>query len=192
MRELRIHGRAGQGAVLGSRILTVALFREGRSVQAFPAFGVERRVAPVTAFLRVSERPIFLRCGIAEPDACLVLDATLLDAPDVTRGLKPGGLILLNSGLPRDAYADLAGRFRVSLVDASGIARAAGIGPATRPIVNTAMLGAFSAVSGLVGIESVCAAIAEVIHLHPDRNVRAARDAAKAVLRVGDWEVQHA
>ena len=68
MREIRIHGRGGQGAVVASKFLAVALFREESWVQSFPAFGVERRGAPVTAFLRVADSPINLRCEIYEPD----------------------------------------------------------------------------------------------------------------------------
>src|SRR5512134_1988725 len=73
MRELRIHGRGGQGAVIASKLLASALFFEGKSVQSFPAFGVERRGAPVTAFLRFSEGPIFLRCEVTAPDDLVVL-----------------------------------------------------------------------------------------------------------------------
>jgi len=74
MHELRIHGRGGQGAVIASKLLAVALFREGHWVQSFPAFGVERRGAPVTAFLRFDSAPIRLRCEITEPDDLVVLD----------------------------------------------------------------------------------------------------------------------
>jgi 2-oxoacid:acceptor oxidoreductase gamma subunit (pyruvate/2-ketoisovalerate family) len=80
MREFRIHGRGGQGAVIASKVLAVALFREGRWVQSFPAFGVERRGAPVTAFLRVADEPIRLRCEILAPDDLIILDATLIGA----------------------------------------------------------------------------------------------------------------
>ena len=192
MRELRIHGRAGQGAVVASRVLAAALFREGRSVQSFPAFGVERRGGPVTAFLRVSEGPILPRCEITEPDDCVILDPTLLEAIDVTQGLKPGGLILINTDRPARTYADLTTRFRVSLVDASAIARGLGLGSRAQPIVNTAILGAFSATSGLVSLESVCASIAEAVRIKTGQNVEAARAAAKAVVKLGNAEVQHA
>ena len=91
MRELRIHGRGGQGTVIASKLLAVALFREGHEVQSFPAFGVERRGAPVTAFLRFDDSPIRLRCEITEPNHLIVLDPTLIDAIDVTAGVDEGG-----------------------------------------------------------------------------------------------------
>jgi 2-oxoacid:acceptor oxidoreductase gamma subunit (pyruvate/2-ketoisovalerate family) len=191
MRELRIHGRGGQGAVIASKVLASALFLEGKSVQSFPAFGVERRGAPVTAFLRLADGPIQLRCEVAEPDDVIVLDPTLLKAIDVTQGLKPGGTILINSDRPAETYAALAKRFTVSVVDASEIARRHGLGSKTQPIVNTAILGAFAASSGLMSLESVCSSIAEAIGQRPEINIAAAREAAAAVARVRG-EVQHA
>jgi 2-oxoacid:acceptor oxidoreductase gamma subunit (pyruvate/2-ketoisovalerate family) len=192
LRELRIHGRGGQGAVLASKVLASALFSEGRSVQAFPAFGVERRGAPVTAFLRYSSGEILLRCEIQEPDDLIILDPTLIKAIDVTQGLKAGGSILINSDRAPETYANLTKRFRVSLVDASGIARRRGLGSKTQPVVNTAILGAFAADSGVVGLEAICSAIAETMAAHAERNIEAAREAAAAVVRISHSEVQHA
>lgn len=191
LRELRIHGRGGQGAVIASKLLASALFREGRSVQSFPAFGVERRGAPVTAFLRFADGPILLRCEITEPDHLIVLDPTLVHAVDVTAGLKPSGSILLNSEHPPSRYPELVGRFRLTTVDASGIARARGLGTRAQPIVNTAILGAFAVSTGLVGLESVCAAIAEEIPLHAAANVAAAREAALALAAPATAGVTH-
>ncbi len=191
MRELRIHGRGGQGAVVASKLLGVALFREGNWVQSFPAFGVERRGAPVTAFLRVSNAPILLRCEITAPDDLIVLDPTLVDAVDVTGGLRPGGTILINSDLAPEHYRDLLRRFRVATVDARAIASRHGLGSKTQPIVNTAMAGAFAECSGLVGLESVCDAIREEAPLKPAENVRAAREAAKIVRSVVGLETAH-
>lgn len=181
MRELRIHGRGGQGAVIASKVLAVALFREGRWVQSFPAFGVERRGAPVTAFLRVADAPIRLRCEVAAPDALIVLDPTLVGAVDVTAGLKPGGGILINSDRAPEAYSELAARYRVATVDAGAIASAHGIGSRTQPIVNTAILGAFASWSGLVSLDAVCQAIAEEVPTNGEANVAAAREAAAGV-----------
>lgn len=191
MRELRIHGRGGQGAVIASKLLAAALFREGKSVQSFPAFGVERRGAPVTAFLRLSDGPIRLRCEITEPDDLIVLDPTLVEAVDVTTGLKPGGSILINSARPPESYTDLATRFRVATVDASSIARQHGLGSKTQPIVNTAILGAFAASSGLVELEPVCQTIVEEVPFQPKENVDAAREAADSVRQTPAPEVEH-
>lgn len=191
MRELRIHGRGGQGAVIASKILGTALFHEGRWVQSFPAFGVERRGAPVTAFLRVDDSPILLRCEVTEPDDLIVLDPTLIHAVDVTAGLKRGGTILINSQRRPEEYEGLMQRFRVATVDASEIAVRNRLGSRTQPIVNTAILGAFATVSGLVSIDSICEALREEVPVHADANEQAAREAAQAVLVPGE-EVAHA
>jgi 2-oxoacid:acceptor oxidoreductase gamma subunit (pyruvate/2-ketoisovalerate family) len=192
MRELRFHGRGGQGSVVASKILAVALFREGRQVQSFPAFGVERRGAPVTAFLRVADGPILLRCEITEPDDLVILDPTLIGATDVTAGLKAGGSVLINSQEPAGSYGDLARRFRVVTVDASGIALRFQLGSKTQPIVNTAILGAFAVTSGLVRLESVCDAILEEVPRKAEANVEAARAAADAVRALAQGELLHA
>jgi 2-oxoacid:acceptor oxidoreductase gamma subunit (pyruvate/2-ketoisovalerate family) len=181
MRELRIHGRGGQGAVIASKVLAVALFREGREVQSFPAFGVERRGAPVTAFLRVADDPIRLRCEISAPDDLIVLDATLIGATDVAAGLKPGGLIVVNTERAPEELGTLIGRFRVATVDASGIATARGIGSRSQPIVNTAILGAYAAAAGFPSLDALCAAIREEVPIKPAENVAAAQDAAASV-----------
>jgi len=179
MREVRIHGRGGQGAVIASKLLAAALFKDGLSVQSFPAFGVERRGAPVTAFLRFSSGPILLRCEINEPDDLVVLDPTLMDAVDVTAGLKPGGTILINSQSDPTTYPQAA-RFRVVTVDANRIALRHGLGSRTQPIVNTAILGAFASCTEHVSLESVCGAIDEDVPIVPAENVAAAREAAEA------------
>lgn len=182
MRELRIHGRGGQGAVIASKLLASALFLEGRSVQSFPAFGVERRGAPVTAFLRFSETPILLRCEIREPDDLVVLDPTLVRAVDVSTGLKHGGGILVASDLPPSSFPDLVRRFRVGTVDAAAIAQRHRLGSRTQPIVNTAILGACAAFFGFVSLESVCRAIRDEIPMRSDDNIAAAREAAAALV----------
>ena len=181
MRELRIHGRGGQGAVIASKVLADALFRDGRSVQSFPAFGVERRGAPVTAFLRFDDKPIRLRCEITSPDELIVLDPTLVEAVNVTGGLKEQGIILINSPRLPDQYTDLVKTFSLATVDANTVARTHGLGSKTQPIVNTAILGAFAACTGLVRLESVCAAIAEQVPFQQEANIAAAREAAESV-----------
>lgn len=191
MRELRIHGRGGQGAVIASKLLAEAFFREGYSVQSFPAFGVERRGAPVTAFLRVSQHPILLRCEITEPHDLIVMDPTLIEAVDVTRGLKEGGSILINSKHPPEHYEDLTPRYRVGTVDAGEIAARHGLGTKAQPIVNTAILGAFAEFTGMLPLSTVCQAIRSEVPMKPEANVAAAREAAGSVLSAHGREPAH-
>jgi len=183
MEEIRFHGRGGQGAVIGSEVLAHAFFIEGEYVQAFPAFGVERRGAPVLAFCRVEKAPILLRSQIYEPDHVIVLDSSLLDSVDVTQGLKEKGTVLINGKLELEYYRDIVGGgYTVSVVDASAIAVQHRLGSPANPIVNTAILGAFSRATGLVGIDAVAQAIEEYVPVKKEENIKAARDAFERVL----------
>ncbi len=132
------------------------------------------------AFTRIAEQPIRVRCQIYEPDHIVILDPTLLEVIDVTVGLKPGGSILLNSADPPEAF-HLHDRFRVATVDANHIAFKYRLGPRNAPIVNTAILGAFSALTGIVGLEALCAAVRDAVPIRPEENVAAVYEASKAV-----------
>lgn len=180
MIEIRMHGRGGQGAVIACKILAGALYKEGKFAQSFPAFGVERRGAPVMAFTRIDDKPIHLRTEIYEPDHLIVLDATLLQTIDITTGLKPGGTILINSSLPANTF-NLPDKFNVVTVDASKIAVKHGLGTRSTPIVNTAILGAFSKLTNIIGIKAVEEAIGESVPMKAKENVRATHEAYEAI-----------
>lgn len=178
MIEIRFHGRGGQGAVKGSDLLAMAAFREGKQVQAFPFFGVERRGAPVTAYTRISDDVIRIHCFIYEPDVLVVLDPGLMSAVPLTNGLKPGGTIVINTTLDRTAFP-VTGipDVKIATVDCSSIALRYGLGTPEAPIVNTTILGAVARATGVVSIDSVMDAIRERIPNKPDLNAQAARDA---------------
>lgn len=154
MKEVRFHGRGGQGAVTAARLLASALFNEGKIVQAFPFFGVERRGAPVQAFLRFSvNEPIVIRTYVYTPDYVIVLDPTLLKAVNVLSGLKPNGMIIINTS---EHPSKLMLRVnRIAVVDATSIA----LKILGTPIVNTVMLGAFASATKEVSLTSVLEAI---------------------------------
>jgi 2-oxoacid:acceptor oxidoreductase gamma subunit (pyruvate/2-ketoisovalerate family) len=174
--EVRFHGRGGQGTVVASEALAKALAREGKWVQTFPEYGVERRGAPVTAFTRISRGRIYLRCKIYEPHHVVILDPTLIDAVDVTAGLKDGGYIIVNT-TKQPSELGFPDRYRVRTVDATAIALKYGLGSRAAPIVNTPMLGAFSKITGLVGIEALAEAIREKAPIKKEENIQAAREA---------------
>ncbi|NPA85717.1 MAG: pyruvate ferredoxin oxidoreductase subunit gamma [Crenarchaeota archaeon] len=165
--EIRWHGRGGQGAVTASEIVAKAAISQGKYAQAFPSFGVERRGAPVEAFTRIDDKPIYIRSKIYEPDIIVVLDPTLL-GPQLAQGLKENGLAIVNTDKSPDEVRKLLGRddVRVAVVDATKIA----LETLKRPIVNTAILGAFVKVTGLVDLEKVLEAVKEKV---PPRTVEA-------------------
>ena len=188
MIEIRFHGRGGQGAVLASELLAQAAFLDGKSPQSFPFFGVERRGAPVTAFARVDSRPIQVRTEIRAPDVVVVLDPGLLATTPVADGLKPGGLLLVNTTLPSEKIVARAGVRRAS-IDATHIALAHGLGTTMMPIVNTAVLGALARASSVVSLEALTRAIDQFVPARREANALAARDGYTNVRVVDDGQV---
>lgn len=178
MLGIRLHGRGGQGAVIASKILAKAYFKQGLFVQAFPAFGMERRGAPVAAYVRVDTAPALARGEIVHPDVCVTLDPRLLELIDVTKGLGPGAVIILN-------YPDQASTPKfdsvgtVALVNATRIALDNGLGSILAPIVNTVILGAYAKVIRQVPLEleTLLEAIKEVVPTKREENAAAARQA---------------
>lgn len=155
MKEIRVHARAGQGAITTALLLATAAFEEGIHALAFPSFGAERLGAPMNAFIRLDSAPIRLRTQVRTPDYVIVQDATLMKGYDVTEGLRHGGVVLINSGHDTPQIS-LGHRVRVVTVPASRIAEEV-IGRADR--ANTALLGAFAAATGEVGVESLKKAV---------------------------------
>ena len=181
MVEIRFHGRGGQGTVIAGKILADAVSKEDKYVQAFPQFGVERRGAPVFAFIRIDEKPIYIRSKIVLPDHVIVVDPSLIDAIDVTEGLKKGGIILINSSHHPDEFQHLGKDFRVFTVDANDIAIRHRLGSKAAPIVNTAILGAVPRIFDFVKLESIIQAVREGVPVNPDDNAAAAKEAYDSV-----------
>jgi len=151
--EIRWHGRGGQGAKTAALLFGEAALSEGKYIQAFPEYGPERTGAPVQSFNRISEEPITIHCHVRNPNVVVVLDPTLIGAVDVTAGLTPGGVIIINT---QQSVAEMkkklgADGHRVYTLDASTIAKET-IG---RDIPNTPMLGALVKVTGLLSYDTV-------------------------------------
>jgi pyruvate ferredoxin oxidoreductase gamma subunit len=160
MFQIRIHGRGGQGVVTAAELLSVAAFEEGRYAQAFPTFGSERTGAPVVAFCRIDDRPIRVREPIVAPDALIVQDPTLVHQVDLFGGVGAAAYVLVNTTRTFEelGLADLTALLlpdRLLTVPATELAQE----HVGRPVPNAALLGAFAALTGLVSLESVNAAI---------------------------------
>lgn len=160
MFKVRIHGRGGQGAVTAAEMLSVAAFDEGKYSQAFPTFGSERTGAPVVSFCRLDDKPIRIHEPIAEPDALLIQDPTLLHQVKVFEGVGAAAYVLINTSrsFHELGIGDFTGDLqpaRLLTVPATEIARE----HLGRPMPNTALLGGFAALTGVVSIDSVVSAI---------------------------------
>lgn len=154
MIEIRIHGRGGQGIVTSGELIGFAAFSDGKYSQAMPAFGSERTGSPVVTYVRINGKPIRVRTPIYNPDYIIVQDATLLDTVPVLDGLKPGGLVIVNTKKTPDELG-LNVNSQVKTVPATDLA----IETLGMPIVNTTILGVFAAASGQISIEGIRKAI---------------------------------
>ena len=146
--EIRWHGRGGQGAKTACLLLAEAAFFAGKYVQGFPEYGPERMGAPITAYNRISDEPCSVHSNIYTPDHVVVVDGTLLPSVDVTRGLKEGGILIINSRKSADEIrAELPGfEGPVCVVDAERIS----METLGRNFPNTPMLAAAVKASGVL------------------------------------------
>ena len=178
--EIRWHGRGGQGAVTSAGLVAQAAISEGKYAQAFPSFGPERRGAPVLAFVRVdSKEPIRIRAEIREPDVVAVLDPSLLSILNVTSGLKPNGIVVINT---RKQAKQLRKEFGITsslaILDATSIAKEIlGL-----PITNTTMLGALVRATGIVKLESLIEPLKHRFGRLAERNISAMKRAYEETL----------
>jgi len=178
MKEIRFHGRGGQGAVSASNILANSAFIEGKYVQSFLLIGAERRGAPIMAYTRIDDKPIRNRSQIYFPDYVIVLDSDLVGLVDVANGIKSSGIILINSDKKSSDF-QCRSDVKVVSIDVTSIALKYKLGNPTAPIVNTSILGAFARVSGIVGLDSLLATIREYAPAKPAENALAAEEAYK-------------
>lgn len=178
MKEITFYGRGGQGAVVASVMLANAYFLEGYQVQCFPSFGVERRGAPVTAFLRIDKEFIYLRSMIYKADIGLVLAPDIVNAPTFKPSLKDNSMVLINS---RQKASNLDG-CRIHYVDATGIAMKYGLGSKAQPVVNTAMLGAFARIGNDLKLDNLLQAVEESVPQNAKGNLSAVTEAYESVV----------
>jgi 2-oxoacid:acceptor oxidoreductase gamma subunit (pyruvate/2-ketoisovalerate family) len=181
MIEIRFHGRGGQGAVVATKILATSIFLGGKYSQSFPAFGVERRGAPVTAFLRVDDKPVRIRTEIYEPDHLVVLDPLLVEQVPLASGLKKDGIVIINSSKKPEEFSDKFKGFHVATVPAGKIAVKYHLGTPQSPIVNTAILGAVAKVLGVVTLKSLIEGINTDVPAYTENNAAAAQEAYETV-----------
>lgn len=146
--EIRWHGRGGQGAKTASLLLADAAFNTGKYIQGFPEYGPERMGAPITAYNRISDEKITIHSNIYEPDYVVVVDDSLLESVDVTKGLKEEGAIVINTTKTPDEVRPLLKGYKgkVCTIDAKTIS----IETLGKYFPNTPMLAAIVKVSGIM------------------------------------------
>jgi len=154
MKEIRFHGRGGQGAVLAARMLASAFVAEGKSIATFPMFGFERRGSPVVAFIRFDDKPIREKTQIYTPDCLVVIDPGLMSLPTLFTGLKPEGVLILNS--PHPPKGQLSENLKVvGVINATKIA----VDEIGRDIPNTCLIAALAAVTQWLKLDSILSSL---------------------------------
>jgi pyruvate ferredoxin oxidoreductase gamma subunit len=157
MKEIRIHGRGGQGSLVLAQFMAIAALEDGKYGQAFPFLGGggERRGKPIMAFCRLSENIIRIRCKVDRPDYVIIQDATILNEVDVLEGLKQNGTVLINTDQDMVRLKSIFAATNVCTVSADTLAREI-LG---RPIINTALLGTFAGLTGEISLEAALNAV---------------------------------
>ncbi|MCC6034338.1 MAG: 2-oxoacid:acceptor oxidoreductase family protein [Desulfurococcaceae archaeon] len=188
--EILFYGRGGQGAVTASHILVQAAIYENKYGQGFPFFSAERRGAPVTAYARISDKPILRRGVFSKADLVVVFDHRLIQLGLLKKVLiKNNGILIVNARgaeISRN-HINVEGKVHVYAVDATKIAEELGLIVAGWPVVNTAMLGAIVRALPILSIQSVEKAIIE--YLGPrigESNREAASRAYKELVYLGE------
>ena len=170
--EVRWHGLGGMGAVTSADLFASAAISEGKFAQSFPSFGIERRGAPVVAFLRIADQFIRTRNNITTPDVIIVFTPNLFNQIGVLDGLKDSGKLIVNSSkLPNELKSELKLKGLVFTVNASRIA----METIKLPIYNTAMMGALQKATKTVKMESLEAQIRARFGDRADSNIEAMR-----------------
>lgn len=175
MKEIRLHGRGGQGVVKASHIVVKAAVSGGTYGQFIPFFGVERKGSPVFGFLRLSNAPIRRKTQVYNPDILMIFDDSLVKLPATYAGLKEGGTIIINSvkSIEELAVPEQAGE--IAIVDATGISEEL----FGRNMPNTSMLGALAKVTDLVNKDAL---FDEIAAAFGDTNRTAAQKAFDTVV----------
>lgn len=185
MMNVRIHGRGGQGNVVAAYLLAASAIEQGLYGQAFPAFGAERRGAPVVAFVRLSEQPVRRRDQVRTPDFLIIQDEALSHVPGVLDGLAPGGRVLINSSRDSEVISQEFG-VPMTALPATRLAQE----HLGRPVPNTALLAAFLTLTDALPVEALIKALGDRFTgkvLEKNTNLI---NAAAAQVAVGSWKEQ--
>lgn len=164
MKQIRLHGRGGQGVVTAAELIAIAAYADGHQAQAFPSFGVERTGAPIQAFARIDEKFIRNREQVYNPDILVIIDPSLIGLVDMTSDCGKGIKVIINTTQKAEDLNLTYGPKKLPIpvsdiyvVDASKIAMEI-LG---RNLANTTILGVLARAIDLVSIAGMKEAIHE-------------------------------
>jgi len=178
MFEICIYGRGGQGAKSAAQFIVEAALKEGKFIQAFPEYGPERSGAPVVAYVRISNQEILTHEPISHSKAVLVLDESLIEVLDTTKGLEKNGIVIINSSKKN------CKNFKQNVIffDASKIA----LEFIKKDKSNTAMLGALVRATQIIKLENLIKVIeghflAKIGEKETMANIMAVKEGSKII-----------
>ena len=168
-RELVLTGIGGQGVQLAAQVLARAAIAEGRSVQMFGSYGGMMRGGNTEATVVVAEGAIEAPPTVAEAWSAIFMHH---DFSEPTRAkLRPGSLVLVNTTVFEGTFDPT--EYRVVEVPATDLAVDLG----NIMTASMIMLGVYAAVTGIVALASLDAAVTESLPAyrtqHVARNVAA-------------------
>ena len=188
MKEIRFHGLAGQGVVVGSKILATAFLAEGKCVATFPMYGVARRGSPVRALVRFDNKPIREKCQVYHPHCLLIAEPSMVNSPEVFSGLQSEGLLVLNAPQPLEGRPHENLR-RIGALDATGIA----LKETGAPVANIPLLAAFAATTEWLTLDSLLSCLkAYFSGSRLERNMRSAERGFREVMVTDLKEIRDA
>ena len=160
MIEIRIHGRGGQGSVTAAEVIALAADKCHNYAQAFPKFGVERRGAPIMAFIRLDKKFIRTREEIRFPNVLIIQDASLIELPEVMKGTDENTIVILNSNQEKESFKKYVKNLdNLYIIPATDIS----LDVIGRAIVNTVLIGAFAKICKLVTLTGAKSAVKEYL-----------------------------
>jgi pyruvate ferredoxin oxidoreductase gamma subunit/phenylglyoxylate dehydrogenase gamma subunit len=139
------------GTVKAAEILVWAKVLGGGYGSSIPFFGFERQGAPVTAFVKLDDKPIRPKTQVYTPDCVIVLDPTIQNAVNVFEGVKKHGIFVLNTPEGASHVSTPDEVATIAVVNATDLA----LERLGRAITNTAMLGAFVKATSWVPLDPI-------------------------------------
>jgi pyruvate ferredoxin oxidoreductase gamma subunit len=173
VKEIMFQGHGGHGSVVAAKLLAQAAAKSGFNAQSFASYGALRRGGKVEGYVRISDKPLLLRCKMYESDYLVLMDEALIKEAGGHLGIKENGKILLNSSRPESDYPALKD-YDLFTVDAYGIAKERGLViPGGLPVINTTLLGALAGILDEVSVDDLVKVIKESTP-KPEKNAECA------------------
>ncbi len=155
--DVMIAGFGGQGVLLAGKLLAYAGMLEGRHVTWIPSYGAEVRGGTANCTVIISSDEIGSPV-VQNPSTMLIFnDASF---KKFEKRIKPGGQLILNTSLVHEPPT----RSDISRIEVKANDIADSLGDIR--ISNMVMLGAFLKRTGVVALESVFAALKQVLPEH--------------------------